>query len=106
MDSDKRPLKILHIDPERGWGGGETEVIALLGYLLSWGHLNHLLCDPGGRLSDWAERKSIAMFPMAVRNDLDIRPIRFLRRLIRKEAYDIVHFHTKRAHALSLYLQR
>src|SRR3970282_694030 len=29
-----------------------------------------------------------------------------LRRLIRSEKYDIVHFHTKRAHALSLWLTR
>ena len=32
------------------------------------------------------------------------RPVPRLRRLIRDEDYDIVHFHTKRAHALSFWL--
>lgn len=105
MKPDKRPLKILHVDPERNWGGGETEVIALLDYLSSWGHLNHLLCHPGGLLSNRAKKMAITIFPILILNDLDLRPIPFLRRLIRREAYDVVHFHTKRAHALSLYLE-
>ncbi len=106
-ESKKRVLKILHIDPEREWGGGETEVIDLLAYLSSWEHQNHLLCHPGGPLMDRVKKnKAVTIFPIAVRNDLDIRAIPFLRRLIHKEAYDIVHFHTKRAHALSLYLER
>ena len=43
---------------------------------------------------------------MVVRNDLDLRCVPRLRRLIRAGAYDIVHLHTKRAHALSLWLPR
>jgi glycosyltransferase involved in cell wall biosynthesis len=39
-----------------------------------------------------------------IRNDLDLRCIPKLRRLIGTGGYDIVHFHTKRAHALSLWL--
>jgi glycosyltransferase involved in cell wall biosynthesis len=41
-----------------------------------------------------------------MRNDVDLRAVPGLRRLIRIEQYDIVHFHTKRAHALSLWLPR
>jgi glycosyltransferase involved in cell wall biosynthesis len=44
--------------------------------------------------------------PLIVRNDFDLRPVSRLRRLIRDENYDIVHLHTKRAHALSLWLWR
>ena len=105
MESKQRVLKILHVDPEKEWGGGETEVIDLLDYLSSWKHENHLLCHPGGPLMDRVEKKkTITVFPISIRNELDIRVVPFLRRLIHKEAYDIVHFHTKRAHALALYL--
>ncbi len=96
-------LKILHIDPEAGWGGGEAEVIGLLDYLSSWGHCNHLLCHPDGRLFREAQKKGISTFPVRIRNDLDPRPVCSLRRKIREEGYDIVHFHTKRAHALCLW---
>lgn len=106
MGSDRRALKILHVDPEREWGGGECQVLGLLSYLGRQGHQSHLLGHPGGLLLQEARKIGIVTYPLFVRNDLDFRPIFSLRRLIRKERYDIVHFHTKRAHALSLWLRR
>lgn len=106
MTDSKRPLKILHIDPERFWGGGENQVIGLLSYLSSRGHLGHLVCDPGGPLLEEARARGIEVFPVRVRNELDPRPAFRLRGLLRNGAYDIVHFHTKRAHALSVWLGR
>ena len=106
VDSDRRPLKILHIDPEKGWGGGESQVLGLLGYLSRRGHRNHLLGHPEGPLLREARGSGVEAFPLTVRNDIDFRPVFSLKRLIRKERYDIVHFHTKRAHALSLWLGR
>lgn len=100
-----RLLKILHIDPEKNWGGGEAQVVGLLQNLSQWGHRNDLATPAGGELF----RRSITgvrKIPLTVRNDLDIRAVPALRRLIRQERYDIVHFHTKRAHALSLWLPR
>ena len=106
MASDRRALKILHVDPEREWGGGECQLLGLIGCLARQGHQSHLLGHPEGALVREARRIGIAVFPLRVRNDLDFRPIFSLRRLIRKEKYDIVHFHTKRAHALSFWLGR
>lgn len=104
--SDRRALKILHMDPERGWGGGERQVVGLLSYLSHHGHQNHLLAHPEGLLFEEVRKIGVVTFPITVRNDLDFRPVFALRRLIQKEKYDIVHFHTKRAHALSLWLGR
>ena len=100
------PLKILHIDPERNWGGGEAQVLGLLSYLAARGHCTHLLAHPDGRLFQLSQGQSIRTMPLIVRNDFDLRPVSRLRRLIRDENYDIVHLHTKRAHALSLWLGR
>jgi glycosyltransferase involved in cell wall biosynthesis len=104
--SPSRPLKILHIDPERNWGGGEAQVLGLLSYLAARGHCTHLLAHPDGRLFQRSQRQTIRTMPLIVRNDFDLRPVSRLRRLIRDENYDIVHLHTKRAHALSLWLGR
>ncbi len=104
MSLDSRFLKILHIDPEKAWGGGESEVICLLSYLSLWGHQCHLVCHPQGILLKEAQKIGITTFPVHIRNDLDMRQVPFLRWLIRRGQYDIVHFHTKRAHALSLCL--
>ncbi len=101
-----RPLKILHVDPERNWGGGEAQVFGLLGYLVARGHLNELVAHPNGPLFAKCEKLDIQRHPIVIRNDLDLRCVPTLRRLIRIGDYDIVHFHTKRAHALALWLPR
>ncbi|MBI2358975.1 MAG: glycosyltransferase family 4 protein [Deltaproteobacteria bacterium] len=101
-----RSLKILHIDPETNWGGGESQVMGLLSYLSRNGHRNHLLCHPRGVLFQEAKKLDVEVLPLSMRNDLDLRPVFRLRRRIRREAYEIVHFHTKRGHALSLWFGR
>jgi glycosyltransferase involved in cell wall biosynthesis len=99
-------LKILHVDPEKHWGGGEAQVLGLLGYLEERGHRNALLTHPAGRLFPKSQALNVSTIPVILRNDLDLRAVPRLRRLISTEKYDIVHLHTKRAHALSLWLPR
>jgi len=102
----RKLLKILHVDPERNWGGGEAQVFGLLSYLAAQGHRNDLLTHPEGRLFDEARGLTVDLLPLVVRNDLDLRAIPKLRRQIAAANYDVVHLHTKRAHALSLWLPR
>jgi glycosyltransferase involved in cell wall biosynthesis len=104
--SHNRLLKILHIDPERQWGGGEAQVLALLDYLACQGHQNDLLTHPRGKLWERCQGRQVRTLPFVARNDFDVRPVWGLRHLIRRWRYDIVHLHTKRAHALSLWLPR
>jgi glycosyltransferase involved in cell wall biosynthesis len=103
---DHRPLKILHIDPERNWGGGEAQVLGLLTYLTANGHHCQLLAHPEGLLFARCRSLNIETQPIVMRNDLDVRCVPRLRRLIGEISYDIVHFHTKRAHTLALWLPR
>jgi glycosyltransferase involved in cell wall biosynthesis len=99
-----RLLKILHIDPERRWGGGEAQVLGLLSHLAAAGHRNDLLTFPRGKLWDRCRGLDIVTLPLVARNAIDLRSVWRLRRLIRRERYDIVHLHTKRAHVLSAWL--
>lgn len=100
-----RLLKILHIDPEKNWGGGEAQVLGLLQNLSKWGHRNDVATPADGELFRQS-LPSVRKIPLSVRNDLDLTGVPALRRLIRQERYDIVHLHTKRAHALSVWLPR
>src|SRR5262249_44687432 len=102
----RRQLKILHVDPERNWGGGEAQVVGLLKWLAENGHQNDLVAHPDGPLIAKCESLARRCHAVVVRNDLDFRCIPGLRRLVRDGDYDIVHFHTKRAHVLSLWLPR
>jgi glycosyltransferase involved in cell wall biosynthesis len=103
---DHRLLKILHIDPEKNWGGGEAQVLGLLTYLAAKGHHNDLLAHPNGLLFARCQTLDMRARPIVMRNDLDVRCVLPVRRLIHRMCYDVVHFHTKRAHALALWLPR
>ncbi len=98
-------LSILHVDPERGLGGGERQVLGLMRHLAAAGHRQAVACDPGGRLVDEAAKLGIGTRALRVRNHADVLAGRRLARLLASEPYDIVHFHTARAHALVAFLR-
>jgi glycosyltransferase involved in cell wall biosynthesis len=96
-------LRIAGVDPERDFGGGETQVMGLTLELIRAGHCAELLCDPAGRLIERAQAAGIQCRPLRVRNSIDVVSGLKLRALLARESYDVVHFHTARAHALAPY---
>lgn len=99
----RTPLRIVGVDPERGFSGGESQVLGLSVELARMGHRAELLCDPSGRLWPRAQAAGIACHPLAIRNSLDLRAGLALRRFLRRNRFDVIHFHTSRAHALAPY---
>lgn len=95
------PLRILGVDPELGYAGGETQVIGLTLALLRSGHHAELACDQRGRLYERARREGIECHPLSIRNALDFAAAMRLRHLISHSRYDVVHFHTSRAHSMA-----
>ena len=65
-----------------------------------------MLCHPDGPLWNKARARGCETLPIRMRNEFDLRPVHSFRRLVRRENYDVVHFHTKRAHALAFWLGR
>lgn len=102
-DPSQRMLRIAGVDPERGFSGGETQVMGLTRGLRRAGHSAELICDPAGALWARAQAEGIGCHPLAIRNSVDITAGFRLRSLLRDGRYDIVHFHTARAHALAPY---
>jgi len=92
-------MRVLHVDPERGWGGGEVQVLGLLDRQVRAGLDVVLAAHPAGRLAERAAAHGVVTMPLPVRNHLDLRAGWRLRRLAR--GADVVHFHTARAHALA-----
>ena len=99
-----RRLRILHVDPERQWGGGEAQVLGLTRYLHRVGHISHVATPRHGVLAQRLQHDNLTVQPLSIRNHLDGLAGWRLRRLVRRERYDLVHFHTARAHALSPWL--
>src|SRR5271156_2030430 len=88
------PLRVLGVDPELGFAGGETQVLGLTLELLRGGHRADLACDPRGRLFERARDAGVICHPLPIRNAVDFAAAMRLRGLLSRERYDVVHFHT------------
>ena len=95
------PLSIAGVDPELGFAGGETQVLGLTLALAAGGHRAELICDPAGRLWERAMDAGIKCHPIRIRNAIDLAAGVKLRAILKRERYDVVHFHTSRAHSMA-----
>ena len=94
-------LSVVGVDPELGFGGGETQVLGLTLALAAAGHRADLICDPAGRLWERATAEGIRCHPIRIRNAIDLAAGVKLRAILKREHYDVVHFHTSRAHSMA-----
>lgn len=90
-------LRIVHVDAEREFSGGEVQVFLLVEGLAARGHQNVLLCPPGGRAAAEAARRGLALRSVPMRGDLDLAAVWRLSRCMRAAAPDLVHLHSGRA---------
>ena len=98
---DPPKLSIVGVDPELGFAGGETQVLGLTIALAGAGHRAELICDPAGRLWERAIAAGIKCHPLHIRNAIDLAAGVKLRAILKRERYDVVHFHTSRAHSMA-----
>lgn len=97
---DSGVLRVLHIDTERGWRGGERQVFWLARELAQRGHHAAIAgrrSEPLGRRAVEAGLPLISCAPLFEGDP--VAALR-LRRTIKRERFDIVHAHT--AHAVTL----
>ena len=93
-------LRVLHIDTERGWRGGERQALWLARELVGLGHVSIVAARRAEPLARRAASEGLPVVPCAPVGEFDVRVAWRLRRVIRAERVDIVHAHT--AHAVSL----
>lgn len=95
-----RRLTVLELDTERGWRGGERQLLWHAQVLTRLGHRALVAARPNEPLAQRAEALGIPVFPVSPAMELDPRAAWTLRRVIRRERADIVHTHT--AHGVAL----
>src|SRR5262249_13061085 len=97
VPSTQRPLRIVHIDAERGFSGGEVQVFLLIDALTRRGHENLLTCPPASAAAAEAASRGVAVAAVPMRGDLDALAVYRLRGGIAAAHPDLVHLHTGRA---------
>lgn len=99
--AERDRLTVLHIDTERGWRGGERQVLWLARALMRSGHRSIVACRSGEPLAARAAEAGLTVVDMNPIAELDPLAAIRLRRVIAKERPDVVHAHTGHAVALA-----
>lgn len=93
-------LRVLHVDTERGWRGGERQALWLALELARRGHTSVIAARVGEPLADRASAAGLPVADCSPVSELDPVAAWRLRRLIRAWKIDVVHAHT--AHAVAV----
>lgn len=91
---------VLHLDTERGWRGGERQVLWLAQGLAAVGVRSLIAARPGEPLAQRAREAGIQVIPSAPAFEGDPVAVMQLRRAIRRLGVGLVHAHT--GHTVSL----
>lgn len=91
----KTGMKVLHVESGRHLYGGARQVVHIMEGLSSRGVRNLLACPAGAHIAEPA-RAHGQVFEIPMKGDLDAGLSLRLRRLIKEQAPDIVHVHSRR----------
>ena len=93
-------IRVLHVDTERGWRGGERQALWLARELARRGHASVVAARDGEPLLDRARAAGLETIVCAPVSELDVVAAWRLRREIRARGIEIVHAHA--AHAVAV----
>ncbi|MBF0226702.1 MAG: glycosyltransferase family 4 protein [Desulfobacterales bacterium] len=93
-------IRVLHIDTEHAWGGGQQQVAYLMDYMHKQGLNNTaLVCQPKSYFEKYCKEKGIPFYPVKMRGEMDFIAGYKIARLCKKNNFNILHLHS--AHALA-----
>lgn len=94
-------MKLLHLNTERTWRGGEQQTLYLLQGLSKRGIASDLICQPDSPMAHHAGQAGLNVIPVAMQGEVDLLAAVRIRSFVRKNHYDMIHSHTSHAHSLA-----
>jgi len=95
-------IKVVHIDTQDTWRGGQRQVIELIRRLTGRGVTNILACKPASEISRKAVELGIPVIHYPFHGEWDIVSAMKLRAYIKREKIQIVHVHSSHAHMIAI----
>ncbi|MHC4829170.1 MAG: glycosyltransferase family 4 protein [Planctomycetota bacterium] len=99
-------MKVLHVNTEMGWRGGEQQVLYLMQGLAARGVEQALVCQPGSAIAERARAEGIEVKELRMRGEVDLFASWRIGRLASQEGFDLLHLHTSHAHMLGTMAKR
>lgn len=96
------PMKILQVNTERIFGGGENQVLLLLQGLRDRGIATAFSGPPGSPLLARTREARVPVVEVPCQGDWDVLSAFLLARTVKRGGFDLLHLHTARAHTLGV----
>ncbi len=94
-------MKILHVDTERGWRGGEQQLLYLVKGLIERGVECAVACRVNEELFKRCKREGIEVIPLKGNQSSDLFRIGYV-----GKKFDVIHAHSAKAHTISALSKR
>ena len=104
MGKNKK-VKILHIDTEKSWRGGQQQAAYLLQALDDNGYQTALVCQPNSAFEKFCKDNNLPHFSIKMKGEIDFFAGYRIARLCKKNQFDILHLHSAHALAIGLWVK-
>ena len=94
--------RVLFVASTKSQGGIERHSIELAAALQARGVPVRFACPPGSPLDGWCRERGVPSLPFQVKNSGDLGAARHLAEIIRSQAIDIVHSHSRRDYVVAV----
>ena len=94
-------IRVLMVDSERTWRGGEAQLRLLIKGLLEEGVEVELAAPPGSEIYERTREVGVPFHPVSIGGGLDAVSAWRLRAVIRRRGYHVVHSHASHAHSVA-----
>jgi glycosyltransferase involved in cell wall biosynthesis len=100
---DTSAIRVLHIDSEKSWRGGQQQAAYLLERMHAKGYDTAMACRHGSAMARYCREKNLPVFPLAMKGEIDFVAGYRIGALCRKKGFNILHLHSSHALATGLW---
>lgn len=95
-------MKVLHVDSAAGWRGGQNQVLLTAAGMARRGHQVAIACRRGGALAERARAAGLDVRTLRFHGDVSPAAVVGLRRMLRRERFDVAQLHDPHAVACGI----
>lgn len=100
MGKMEKELRVLHIDTQMSWRGGQQQAYYLHKSLITLGIKSLMLCQPNSEMALKCHNENTPHFIVKISNEVDLIAVFKILKLINQHKFNIIHCHS--AHALTI----
>lgn len=99
----KESIKVLHIDTEMSWRGGQQQAAYLIEAMHHDSYQTSLVCQPDSAIARFCRDKGLPFLPVRMLGEMDVIAGFRIARFCRKHGFTILHLHSSHALAIGLW---